>query len=467
MTKTSATRRWAGWRARVTPVLALLAAASLAGCNSLIEVNNPNNVNESDFESPISAAAIAAGILSEVQDSWEESLLPYATATDELKWIGSRDSWKQLEEGNLSDRTNEFTDAAFPQVTEARWLTDEGIRLLIEFSQQTEVAFDPLNLANAYLYGAIQYMSIADRWDDFVVSSNKREAGPAVGEANMGSLYGTAIQYATSGLAIAQAEGDEDLELQSLAIRAVAQQRQAIWNVVQPTFGGGGPVYVSSAGADQDAAAALALIGSGTEWIFLFEYSAATRTNDMGFWINERLEHRVDDRYGVADASDKVVTATALMDPIDNVPDPELTQIIFAEVTCCRNTSPARITSEQEMYLIRAEHAIASSGNVNDAAAVGFINQLRALNTIVDPVTNMTRPLTAFNPVTHAPLTAADLVEHHRMASLYMEGIRLSDMYRFEFPDLRWVPGSEALASPGEFLPITSIECNANPGACS
>ncbi len=451
MTKTSALRRGAGWRTRVIPVFALLTAVGLSGCDSLIDVSNPNNVNETDFQNPISAAAIAAGILSEVQDAWEESLLPYATATDELKWVGSRDSWKQLEAGDLSDRTNEFTDAAFPEVGEARWLADEGIRLLREFLQQTEISVDPMNLANAYLYGAVLYMSIADRWDNFVISSSKREAGPAVGEANMGSLYATAIGYLTEGLTIARAEGDATVERQILAVRAIAAQRQAIWNVVQPSFGGGAPVYVSSAAADADAASVLAMTG-GQEWIYFFIYAAATRTNSMGTWINERLEHRVDDRFGVPDGSDKVVVSVALMDPIDAIPDPELGQIIFDEVTCCRSESPLRITSEQEMLLIRAEHAIASSGDVNNAAAIGFINTLRALNN-----------LTAFDAVVHAPLTAADLVRHHRSASLYLGGIRLSDMYRFGVTDTRWQPGSEALTSPGVFMPITSIECNANP----
>lgn len=457
MTSINGTRRGAGRRAWVTPVLALAVAVSLAGCDSLIDVQNPNNVSEGDFRNPISAAAIAAGILSEVQDAWEESLLPYATATDELKWVGSRDSWKQLEEGDLSDRTNEFTDAAFPQVTEARWLSDEGIALLEEFVQQTEVFVDPLNLANAYLYGGILYVSIADRWDDFVISSSKLEAGPPVGEANMGSLYDKAIDYLTKGLAIATTEGDAALRRRFLAMRAVAVHRKAMWNVVQPSLTGTPPIYVPlPASAIQDANDALTLIGT-EDWAFYFIYSAATRTNTLGFWINERLEHRVDDRYAVADPSDKTVVSTALMDPIDdNVPDPELDEIIFDEVTCCRQESPLRITSVHELYLILAEHAIASSNDVNNVQAIGYINALRALN-----------ELTPFNPVTHAPLTAADLVRHHRMASLFMHGVRLSDMYRFGVTDPRWVTGSEARTQPGTFLPITAVECNANPGACS
>ncbi len=441
--------RGAGWRARVTPVLAVVAALALAGCDNLIDVQNPNNVNEENVNDPVSALAIASGILSEVQDAWEESLTPYSTATDELKWVGSRDSWTQLERGDLGDPINEFTDAAFPDVGEARWLADEGIKILEGFDPAD---YDPINLAQAYLYGGVLYMSIADRWDDFVISSSKQEAGPPVGEANMASLYDTAVAYFTSGLAIAVSEGNTELQTRFLALRAVARHRQAVWNVVQPSFTGPAPVYVSlPAAAIQDANDALALIGPA-DWQFGFVYSAQTRTNTMAFWVNERLEHRVDDRYGVPDGSDKTVNATALLDPIDGTPDPELDQIIFDELTCCGDESPLRITSVHELYLILAEDAIATSADVNDPAAVGFINSLRALN-----------GLTPFNALTHAPLTAADHVQHHRQASLFVHGVRLSDMYRFGITDTRWVAGSQALTSPGVFLPITTIECNANP----
>ena len=34
----------------------------------------------------------------------------YATATDELDWIGSRDAWLDLEGGAISNYGNEFTD---------------------------------------------------------------------------------------------------------------------------------------------------------------------------------------------------------------------------------------------------------------------------------------------------------------------------------------------------------------------
>ena len=48
-------------------------------------------------------------------------------ATDEITWIGSRDAWGQLDQGFVSNPANEFTDAAFPVLAQARWLADQGI----------------------------------------------------------------------------------------------------------------------------------------------------------------------------------------------------------------------------------------------------------------------------------------------------------------------------------------------------
>ena len=36
-------------------------------------------------------------------------------------------------------------------------------------------------------------------------------------------------------------------------------------------------------------------------------------------------------------------------------------------------------------------------------------------------------------------------------------------MYRWGITDPKWQPGSEAVASAGEMLPITIVECRANP----
>src|SRR5436309_15951780 len=103
-----------------TRVAALLLVAGAAACSSLLDVKNPNNVNESDLSNPASAATQANGVLSSVARAWGIVLTPYAMVTDELTWIGSRDALQSLDFGRESEPTKEFLDAAFPYVGEPR-----------------------------------------------------------------------------------------------------------------------------------------------------------------------------------------------------------------------------------------------------------------------------------------------------------------------------------------------------------
>src|SRR6266702_6161420 len=97
-----------------TRVAVLLLAAGAAACSSLLDVKNPNNVNESDLSNPASATSQANGVRSSVARACGIVLTPYAGVTDELTWIGSRDAWQSLDLGRVSEPTNEFVDAAFP-----------------------------------------------------------------------------------------------------------------------------------------------------------------------------------------------------------------------------------------------------------------------------------------------------------------------------------------------------------------
>src|SRR5438477_3784298 len=105
---------------RPVGVLALGAAVALGACSSILDVKNPNNVAEDALGKPESATAQANGVLAATLRMLSGVTTPYAVATDELDWIGSRDAWNDLETGNISNYLNEFTDGAFPYVGEAR-----------------------------------------------------------------------------------------------------------------------------------------------------------------------------------------------------------------------------------------------------------------------------------------------------------------------------------------------------------
>jgi hypothetical protein len=142
---------------------------------------------------------------------------------------------------------------------------------------------------------------------------------------------------------------------------------------------------------------------------------------------------------------------TVLLDPIDNVPSPfvHATQRAFKAAVLYPTYT---VVSAREMHLIIAEARLAQGDNPGFATA---INNLRAIDA-----------LTAWNVVT-PQVPALTLLIHSRQTNLFLQTRRLSDHYRFGVPSPEWQAGSQALTSPGQFLPITLVEClsNINIGA--
>ena len=143
------------------PLRALLLSASLlafVACG-ILDVSNPNNVDEAALEKASSAIPLSNGVLASLVQMLSGTTVPYAVATDELDWIGSRDAWFDLETGGLGNYLNEFTDGAFPNVGQARYLGDLAVTKLEGFNTAGTLV-DKLTLARTYLYTAIVYVSI-------------------------------------------------------------------------------------------------------------------------------------------------------------------------------------------------------------------------------------------------------------------------------------------------------------------
>lgn len=416
---------------RILVILAFTVFGGL-GCDNLLEVDNPNSVIEENLSDPSAATAIANGALSTTQKAVGYCLAPYTVATDEGIWIGSRDAWNQLDRGFLADFNNEFVDAAWPFITEARYTCDNAIKLLEGFRAAGSLK-DPKNLAKAYLYSAVTRLTIGDMFDDFVYS-NKQDVKPPIGEANMINVYNEAIAYLDAALAILQTNADAELQRRVLGVRARAKHARAVWSKINPKPVPGSGVanpYVTE-GAD-DAQAALATMATNYRWQFTYPGSIGA-FNEWAWEVVGRSEMN---------------TAPVPKDVIDTaVDDPR----IAAEIAEFKDrnkwggnsNSGFTVVSEREMQLILAESKIVS----DPAGATAILNALRARNNL--------SPLAA-------PVTVGQLLQHERRANLYMQGRRLSDMYRFGIKDSRWVANSDAILTPGSFFPITIQERRANP----
>mgnify|MGYP006275693711 CR=1 FL=1 len=403
----------------------------------MLEVSNPNSLIEEELDNPAAAPAMANGAEATVTRALGAILAPYSTGTDELTWIGSRDAWDELDIGRLENPNNEFTDAAFPFVGEARWTTDEYIRRIEGFREEGLLA-DENTLARVYLYGAIIYTSIADMFDDFPVDSDRREGAPPVGPENMSSLYDTALGYVDAALAL---EIRAPLEIALTGMRARIQYSKSVWQATNPVSGTPQSNLVNNAGAVEDAIAALDMMDAN--YVFAMEMDGSlpglvVGDLSMALQVNQRAEIGFGTTY-VNPEPDGTFESVALRDPIDDIVDPVL-EATITEFIDQAQFADIPVVSAREMHLILAEAALAGNPNLNYTEE---INELRALD-----------DLTPYD----GQIDALELLKHSRRVNLYLQGRRLADHYRFSDPAPNW-----SANTPGTFLPITITEIRANP----
>ena len=428
----------------------LLLGALVSGCTIFdTKIENPNAVDEATLGDPFSASTQANGLGAAVTRALTTIYGPYSVASDELTWVGSREHWGQLDVGDVSDPQNEYTNAAWPLMSEARWLSDYTINRLEGFDS-AQTLRNRADLARTYVYAAIAYITIGDMYDDFVFTSDRLVAAAPVGEAGMTVAYDSAIAYLDRGLVIAEALKSVPLQQQILGLRARAKFSRAVWHKLKPARTTPADPLVNDAGANADATAALALMSSD----YRFRLTPATTntgTNNIGSEMNSRQEIRAGGEYVVPDTirSSLVLAGIAgikLRDPISGAPDPRIARAID---DCCRVSSttqlPMTMTSAREMRLILAEAALAR-GSVDDARTQ--INAVRALDA-----------LPAWDGITPAPRA---MLIHERRVNLFFQGRRLHDHYRFGIPADRWLPASVA-SRKACFFPVATIERQANP----
>jgi hypothetical protein len=410
-------------------VLLAIAVAGSLGCEDPLEVDNPNSLVEKDLADPRASTAIANGALATTAQGVAFVLAPYTTATDEGTWIGSRDAWRQLNFGNVTDIQNEFVDGAWPFINEGRWMADKAVEQLSAFDQEGTIP-DRSDLGRAYLYAAMVRVFIADMFDDFVFS-NRTEPAPAVGEDNMYTVYDKAIELAGKALDVARSEGNSELERRALGLRARAKHAKAVWQLLNPKGSTPSEPYVS-AGAD-DAAAALALMDPDYRWQLF--YGVGREWNNWAWQVNGRKE--------------LAVVSPLPQDPIDGIEDPRIAAAVEEFTDTDRwggtNYSPVTVISAREMHLIIAESLLA---NGDAAGARTHMNVVRAMD-----------GLTALD----GQISEGEMLQHERRANLFMQGRRLADMYRFGIKDPEWQTTSDAYNIPGSFFPITIRERRANP----
>jgi hypothetical protein len=304
------------------------------------------------------------------------------------------------------------------------------------------------DLAQAYFLAATIYTMIGENYEDFIISSDRTVNGAPVGEANMRVMFDSAIVYTGKGITIATALNNSALRARLLGMQARAKWSKAVWGTLRAPRGFPANPLINDAGANADAAAALAAFGSNTA---RYRFESIAQNNggyfSTGGEMNSRLEIRAGNNYIVPNSAGTRpldgAAGIALKDPVSNDVDPAMLAVINE---CCRLSSTVNVgwtaTSAKEMLLILAEAALARGDNTEFASR---INAIRAADGV---------------PAWTGTPSARDILLHERRVSLFLQARRLTDHYRFQIRADRWV------ATRGNrpcFFPISYNERQQNP----
>jgi hypothetical protein len=427
---------------RRTIVLGSVAVA-LAGCKSMLEVDNPNNVSSGALDVPTAATAIVNGAINTGANALSSLLNAYTIISDETFQTGSRDDYRLLDTGGIDINTNEYLQASYLVAMRARWMAEQAILKVGGFDKDG-VLPDRQLLAQAYLMGAIIYDELGNMFDDVAIS-DRTEAGKNLGEANMVQLYDSALKWLDAGAAIATGDNKTNI----IGMRARVRFDRALWQKLNPPGTTPTQPLVNDAQATADAQAALALMGTDYSFDLLVDNSNSgdDASGGVGFEMNSRVEHTPDTAAFVRiDLTNKKPVAIIAKDPVTGALDPAAVTMLGRFTSPADiNHPPMTVVSQREMYLILAEAALAAN---NNATFDKNINDLRALDGKV--------------AYTGAGPTRLQLLQWERRINLVFQGRRLNDMYRFGVKDPRWVATSIVVRKPGCELPIPLIEREAN-----
>ena len=420
--------------------LALVAVLTVGttGCDSLLDVENPNNVVQSDLEDASSVNAMVNGALSLAGSAVGDVAVSTSDLADEFKHTGSQNWAAELDVGSITNPEGR-SDALFNALAEARWMADEAIAIATEFSGELTV---PTDLARANLVSGIVYLTIADNFEDFTFS-NRTEVGPPVGEANMHTVYDIAIERLQAAETEAASRGATSMVTAAKALQARAHWAKALWQKLNPPGSAPADPLVNNSQANALAGEVVGMVGATSPWSWNFTYSSSTQSNPLGSWTNSRQEFAVNERYAQLDAAGRTVVAVTFEDPVDGIVDPALDKIITDFVDDFLYP-PTVVINARELHLILAEAALASG---NTGGAVTHINHVRAIKEAVTGVS-----MTPYDPDIHDP-SPMDMIIHERNVNLFMMPTRrVHDQYRFDIPAEAWAPGSDATRNGQVFV---------------
>lgn len=395
-------------RGFVIPALLIVVAV---GCDGLLEVENQQEISDTDLTTPDAVGPIVAGVAGDFAIAYSETILGMGLFSGELIHTGSFPSWREFEQG-IGTRPSDEGDALYNDLSRARFVADDAVERLSQIFQNPS---ERPEMAEVLVWSGFAHLMLADNY-----CAASFDGG---GSVSPDSVYRRAASRFSRALAIARNISSADWERRALAGRARTRLMLGDY-----------------AGAISDAQA----IPRGFEFLALYSSNSGREENDVAAFTRTdyRREAGVHPKFY---ESDRYVqdTRTEFINrgPDAHGPDPTRQYVEQTKYPVLDTDIP--VSDWQEVRLIEAEARLRGNGDVD--GAVTLIDTVRAAADLPPYDGDMTES------------AVMDQLLYERSAELYLQGQHFNDLVR---SSNSWLDGRDTCVEIGQ----TEWESNENLG---
>ncbi len=392
--------------------LAAVSVVLVTACRDILQVQNPQAFTNEAANSPTLLPAVAAGAEGQFQLSIATFAIMTGMLSDELQNSSTWIDWKQVSDGTITK--NWPTAGAFSGAQ------DNLLRARFDAISAAQ-RFESVMGDTAHTSPLFIQVEISRAWDDLYLAMGFCESPPAPGVPTVSdtAMFQQAVDSLKALLPLIQAAHFQN-----------ASDRQARLNLANAGLARASLMLGNYTDADTYAAA----VPSGFEYDAIYSTNSGAQNNNMtvqGTFTNNRS-------YTIRNIWDQYVdTLTGYMrDPLSGVDDPRIPlghdnnnatgkwygadgiSPFYSMTKYLALNSPIPITNSAEMTLIRAEVAWHNGDYTTAVADMNTNRNAVGLPALVVPATNQQQGV-------------LDMLLQERFATMFAEGDRLQDIYRF------------------------------------
>lgn len=371
----------------LTVALLMLGMLAVGGCGGLLEVENEQDISDSDLNNPDAFQPVIVGVAGDYAEMYADAVNGLGLFASELIHTGSFPSWREFEKG-IGTRPVSEGDDIYNDLARAVFVAEDAVRRI------EEVVDDPDSrtaTAEALIYSGYGHLMLADNYCQATFNG-----GPPVQPSE---VYQRAEQRFSRALSVARNVGDSELERRALAGRA--RTRLMLENY---------------SGARDDATQ----IPRGFEFLALYSSNSGPEENAVAdlTTTSERREAGVHPKF-YEDSAFIADPRTPFIDRGPNETGPDPTRQYVEQQKYPTVDSDIPIATWQEARLIEAE---AELNLENLDRTEDLINEVRA-EAGLSPYDG---------PQAESALMAQ--LKYERMAELWLQAQHFNDVVRWEDP---------------------------------